>query len=110
MQTLKLPDRKRKTPRRRAEPRYKGEAQRDSAAFTLSEDIAHLGTFQRSERYRVRILLRERGDSRYVACVGEMLSTQGSWIGARSFNFRRDELHVLVEALERAKAILAVSA
>lgn len=77
-----------------------------AAAMERSEDLAQVLILERSDRYRVRLICRERAGSRFVAAIGEMLGAQGRWIPARAFNFRRDELDALIDALKRAKAIL----
>jgi hypothetical protein len=70
-------------------------------------DIAEIAVFERSPKYRVRIVARERDGSRFVALVGEMLAKQGIWLGARTFNVPMQEIDELVNALERAKERLS---
>ena len=94
----------------RREVHQKAARATDTAAFAAalprSVDLAPLLHLARSAKYRVEVLIRQRGDSRYVACVGQMLTPQGTWMRARSFNFAKDELDSLIEALQRAKALL----
>ena len=76
-------------------------------AAPRSTDIANLLLLGRSDRYRVRVVARQRGNSLYVALVGEMLAKQGTWIQARTFNIRTEEIDDLVTALGRAKERLS---
>jgi hypothetical protein len=75
--------------------------------LTPPADIEEFATFQRSPKYRVRIVARQREGSRFVALVGEMLAKQGIWLGARTFNVPMQEIDELVNALERAKERLS---
>ena len=70
-------------------------------------DIAELAVFQRSPKYRVRVIAREREGSRFVALIGEMLAKQGFWLGARTWNIPLDEIDPLCGALGRAKKTLS---
>jgi hypothetical protein len=70
-------------------------------------DIGEIAVFERSPKYRVRIVARERDGSRFVACVGEMLAKQNIWLGVRTFNVRTDEIDGLIDALQRAKGLLS---
>ncbi|HEY3349836.1 MAG TPA: hypothetical protein VGM13_08705 [Thermoanaerobaculia bacterium] len=92
-------------PRRRGGSRERNSAN-DQGAATPTRDLAHVLILER-DRYRVRIIARERDGSRFVACVGELLTPQGTWIPARAFNFRKSEIDTLIDGLERAREILA---
>ena len=70
-------------------------------------DVAEVTVFQRSPKYRVRVVARQREGSRFVALVGEMLAKQGTWLGARTFNVPLQELDGLIGALQRAKGLLS---
>jgi hypothetical protein len=70
-------------------------------------DVAEVAVFQRSPKYRVRVVARQREGSRFVALVGEMLAKQGIWLGARTFNVPMQEIDELVSALGGAKERLS---
>lgn len=78
---------------------------KNKSAATI--DIGEVAVFERSPKYRVRVVARQREGSRFVALRGEMLAKQGTWLGARTFNVRADELDGLIDALQRAKGLLS---
>ena len=69
-------------------------------------DIVTLCILDRHEKYRIALVLRECNGSRYVAALGQMRGVHGTWVRARTFNFRADELDEVIDALERAREIL----
>jgi hypothetical protein len=78
---------------------------KNKAAATV--DIGEVAVFERSPKYRVRVVARQREGSRFVALVGEMLAKQGIWLGARTFNVPMQEIDGLIDALQRAKGLLS---
>jgi hypothetical protein len=81
--------------------------ERKAAKFPRAVDIVSLCILDRSEKYRIALVLRECDGSQYVAALGQMRGMHGKWVRARTFNFRADEIDEVIDALERAREILS---